>query len=750
MDAQLSLEQQKALAIARAKVRLNKQRQAGGPPPRLQQAYEAAIAAGDTDKAQRAKAAIDLALNAQRGREHIPAPKHYEAAYDHQTGEFFDPNQRNDNPQANALTSAVFGAVEGVPVLGKKLREGAEKDWARINWLNDAIIEPQDSMEAAGARYDELYEEAKDNVQHSFAEYPKTRVAGNVVGAVAGTAPLVAAAPTAMGAAGTMVTRTAMGGASGAVIGAADSAVRSGGDMNETLDGAKWGAGFGIASPYVGKAAGHVGRGMRNAGLRAQGLLGLAPEQAAPAFKHESAKRSLQEALAADGIKPSEVPQRLAEVGDGAMPLDLGPNMQRRAGKLASIPGPAQKTVRSAIKARDDGANAQIKSTVDATLGKAKTPAQVAEEIKVAKDALGPQYDELFATQSRRVDTTDIAENLDAAVVRLRGPAQKALADVRRMLNVHGTDVLDPNPATLHQTRQAIDGITASSKDPKVIAALTDVRKQIDARLGEAVPGIKRLDSQWADLAEQGRAFETGRKVLDNGKTTVPPEDLARALQQRSTLGSDEWTTMVGPDGQEWAVRNSIQGPSGAPVRLKEGVRAEIERILGVKSNDRVALQGLMKGDGSWNTEKLTQIYGPEKTRQVMDLLDRHRLFADSSQIVTRNSETAARLSETGIPSQALNESIDETIRRTAYGGIKGPMIGRAGDELKRAVAGITRSLGDAADNELAQMLTAGQESEVVKMIAALRAAGEPITQETVDYVVRSVMQGPAIAVGVQ
>lgn len=58
------------------------------------------------------------------------------------------------------------------------------------------------------------------------------------------------------------------------------------------------------------------------------------------------------------------------------------------------------------------------------------------------------------------------------------------------MLNVHGTNNLDPFPRTLHSTREAIDGLMENEANTKVLRTLGNARQSVDQTLAQNVPGI--------------------------------------------------------------------------------------------------------------------------------------------------------------------------------------------------------------------------------------------------------------------
>jgi hypothetical protein len=396
------------------------------------------------------------------------------------------------------------------------------------------------------------------------------------------------------------------GGAAGGIYG-----FGSGDSLADRAIGAGQGAGFGAAVggavPLAGRAVGAGWGAFRNRG---------ADNGAASLFERTAMR---------DSLSPQDLGRALADLGPEAIPADVGQNLLDQAGGLASMPGPGQRIIRDTLDARSAGANTRIQGEVDATLGQAPIPSRVDEGIRANQQALSPEY-QAALNNATAVDTGDIALLLDSQIVNLRGKAQQAVRNVRDMLNVVGTDQLDPNPATLLEIRKAIDGQLAGEVDTNVIRVLSEARRRVDEVLADAVPGIKDVDAKFAELARQRDALGRGQQVLDSGRTAPRPAELA-----------DEVAAGAQPQG------NAI-GPSAVPVRLREGARAEIDRIIGTNSNDVVALNKMIKGEGSWNRDRLATLFGQDRADRIIALVDRERTFGVTANEVTRNSKSAARL----------------------------------------------------------------------------------------------------------
>lgn len=598
------------------------------------------------------------------------------------------PPAPNDVMSQTGATTA--GLIEGVPVIGPLIESGIQHAAA-------GVIAPFSKRS-----YDDILASIKAGHDSNAEAHPVLSKAGEIAGGIGGTVPLIAAAPAAFGVGGgSLLARSAASALSSGALGGADAAVRSGGDLNSAENGALWGAGLGFAAPGAGAL---IGKGLNTVVGRAT---------APPA-----AQQMLGRAALADAVDPATIPARLADMGPDAMVMDLGPNLQRQAGALAATPGRAQDLVRSSVAARDAGANARINADLDQTLGAAPVPSAIEAQIKTNMDALGPEYEAAFS-QARGVNMKPLANDLDMKIINLRGPEQKAARNVRDMLNVAGTDVLDTDAHTLFQTRQAIDGLMATEANPKVIGLLTGVRKQVDNRLAGSVPGIKKVDAKFAELARQRDALQTGQQTLDSGRTSLRPSELA-----------DQFQAGALPQGE-------MIGPSAVPMRISQGARAEIDRIVGTNANDRVGLQKIIKGDGDWNRDRLVTMFGQDKADRMLNVLDRERAFADTSQVVTRNSETAARAAAMGEVSPSTG----------GPGLIRSALNFRGGDvaaDVGNKVIGAAKAAAQGRSNEeLANMLTSGVRNsqtitQAIKAVQAAARRGE-IAQDAARRLVQAV-----------
>ncbi|ADV12927.1 hypothetical protein [Mesorhizobium ciceri] len=616
------------------------------------------------------------------------------------------------NPDMGATGTYLTSTGEGVPIAGPYIDKGLTAASAGIGSL--LTDEPYSKVNAEMTRMNEASRDA----------HPVARTLGNVTGAVAGTLPAMMVAPEAFGIGAASVPAQALiSGGTGGMINAADSAVRSGGDPRETFKGGLMGLGAGLAAPVVGPL---IGKGVKavadnlhiGAVARALGL-------------DKRAVSVLVDAARQDAVEPA----KLAQLGNNGMLMDLGPNMRHTAGAIAATPGEGKAIVRNAIGARDADANWRIRSALNQTLGEAPTPSRIIDRANTNQQRLAPEYREALR-DAGPVDTLPIARYLETEAQTLRGEPQRLVQRVRSMLDYQPTpaDIArarangQPPPGTslisdageLLNTRHAIDDMLETTQGTNAVNALTTARQAVDDELRASVPGIKEVDAKYSELARQKEAVQRGQSVLSSGREAPRPDELAADVRQGAL-----------PQGLQ-------VGPSAVPVRLREGARAEIERIVGTNANDRVALQRLIKGEGDWNRARLSTLFGSDKARSIIDLLDREKLFADTSNIVTRNSESAARIA-------AQDAITGETSRGFGVpegfiaGGVRGAARAAGLRSAEKVVNALRNGGNDKAISQMATALASGQRSPV---LAALMKAGQGsrLQQSQVDRIARALL----------
>lgn len=171
-------------------------------------------------------------------------------------------------PEAAAPITAndvVRSTAEGVPVVGGILN--------KLNAVTNAALAPAvepfltpsaDDISRQGEGFGERYRKSlaiQEGKSKKFAEeHPIVDTAAKITGGVAGSLPIMKAAPAAFGLTGTLPQMVVRGAASNAALAGADAAVRG----ENPVTGAELGAIVGGAAPVVGRLAGKAIGGVRN------------------------------------------------------------------------------------------------------------------------------------------------------------------------------------------------------------------------------------------------------------------------------------------------------------------------------------------------------------------------------------------------------------------------------------------------------------------------------------------------------
>lgn len=513
--------------------------------------------------------------------------------------------------------------------------------------------------------------------------------------------------------------------------------------VGEFVPGALLGPG-GVVRNAVGGVAGGLASeaaGQATAGTKYEPYARVAAGVAAPLASAYGITRAMQPSVPgasrgaagklADDLANSggeaAVRQRLAELGPDAMLLDASPSLLGRAQGLAVQPD-TREMVNAPLIARNQATNQRLTQDVNGALGPSPVPSQVEAGLAASREAVGGAYPEVFQG-ARAVDTSRLADALDTALVDLRGPARDAVARARGYLNIPGTQTLDPNPRALFEVRQAIDGLVQGETNTKVLGQLGFIRQAVDDNLRAAVPGIKDVDGRFQELSRQSEGLQRGSQVLDGGKTAVRPVELA-----------DELTRAVTPEG-------NMVGPSGAAFRMRQGTRAELDRLVGTRANDLEALKQAVKGDGDWNRAKLAQLFGEENASRIFGAVDREAAFRDVYRKVVENSQTAQRTAaaESTKPrgsGDAGSGGMARTMLASILGGPAGAAAAIGGEGAKVAGSAMLKASDIGRNKELARILTqSASDPRTDNVLSALeRLSRAPKTPTVSSQLARAVL----------
>jgi len=528
---------------------------------------------------------------------------------------------------------------------------------------------------------------------------PKAAMLGEAVGGLGTGAGLVKSGITLAGRTGAGLLPRVLGyGAEGGLYGAAQGAGNTFSDdvsdyLKNAGTGAAAGAAIGAGLPALGSAAGAAYRaGAAFLGPRVEGV-----GRGASALLRGAAQADEQ------GIR------NLPNLGPDAMLPDAGPAMLGLAQGGGTGTGPGSSALVNNLKTRDQATAQRLLQSLDTNLGPAPIPSRVEANLNGSRALVGQAYEPVLAN-ARPADMRPLAQQLDAVANVERGPAQRAARQVRDMLGnaVHQTD-----PAALLNTRQAIDGMMAAETDPNTLRVLGQTRAAVDEALAQAVPGIKEVDAQVAELSRQWKAFQRGSQILDTGKEAVRPVELA-----------DERVQGAQPQGLQ-------VGPSAAPVRLRQGARAEIDRRVGTNVNDLVQLERTFATPQDWNYQKLGQVFGEGPRDRVASDIIANRTFRDTYQKVAQGSQTAQRTEAAKSMEGAAGGNIPTDITATSLGlkaanAVAKFLSGQSNATTRDEVARVLASQGPDAQRIARLLLNSAQATNAnARSVSALLSSPE-------------------------
>lgn len=605
------------------------------------------------------------------------------------------------------------GIINGVPVIGPALLGGTNKAvaFARSIKNGTSYTDELKNVEGFGERI------AKEN--------PGATTGGELAGGVVGTAPLVMAAPAAFGA-GTagLGVRSGASLLTGGALGGADSAVRSGGDLSETLKGAGVGGAFGGAAPAAGAL---IGKGV-NAAVGALASRNVT----VPGAGKQAAAKLTEDLRNSGGVDP--VRARLDELGPEAMLLDASPSFEGRAQGLAVRPE-TRETVTAPIIARAKGANERLNADVEKNLGAKMDPEAFHSELDKAYDEAVPPLYAKALSKPVTVDTSAVLEKIGKLGETEKGGAESALGRAWKLLHTEGdvpgvgtANVPDRRPEALHNAKEALDSMIAAVKAQQGSAArselraLTTVRSDLNKALEAQVPGYADANRTAQGFFQQREAFDRGQTLLNGGREAARPAALEAA------------TAAMSPEAQQ---------------AQRLGLRTEVDRLVGTQLNDRVALQKAIQGEGDYNRARLSTVFGEEPTAGLVGAVDRERAFDTVNQNVVRNSQTAQRqaaaadmdvrglMPDGGVSALGLAAGIGGQAGAAAATGVKAGKIG---------LNAFGRASDLARNKETAAILTMKAGAERDALIEALNARLEASSRgeapaSAMDKFVRQVLQ---------
>lgn len=486
-------------------------------------------------------------------------------------------------------------------------------------------------------------EELKADFERQKADNPLTSGMANVTGAVVpllATGGLTATGGKFLGMTGPLAERIGMGALSGGAISGADTLAR-GGSVEDATHNALMGGALGAALPAAGAL-------LKSAW---QGLKGPA------------AAKVVSQALEADGIAPSEVNALLGKLGPGATMADLGPNMQNLAGGIAAVPGKGQKIIKGALGTRTAEAGQRISDDVAMNLGTGDGLTKATDDlISQQKTVAGPIYDAIRDVQ------IPMAGDVQAVLQTPMG--QKAFRDAATLMANDGQKVNGLTVGLVDYAKRALDDIA----DVAARKGENNIARQARNLANQLKAGADAAEPRYAQARE---AFAGPAGVLD-------------AIES----GKDVFTKKMSP-----ADLNAMMGSMTASEKegLLLGAQSYFANLLGNAKNDARAVADAFKSD--FAKEKLALLIGDDAAENIANAIEREAKFAQTSNVATGNSLTAAREETKKLVAPETNQL--QAVPQTLTGIIMGA--------LTKARNALTASYRSAQNAKVANLLMSGQ-----------------------------------------
>jgi hypothetical protein len=178
---------------------------------------------------------------------------------------------------------------------------------------------------------------------------------------------------------------------------------------------------------------------------------------------------------------------------------------------------------------------------------------------------------------------------------------------------------------------------------------------------------------------------------------------------------------------------------------LRQGARAELDRVVGTNANDLVALRNHVKGEGDWNQTKLAQVFGEDRARAIIGSVDRETAFRNAYDKIVQNSQTAQReAASKGVAVRGSGDSSGMQVS-AATGGISGIAAAGAVKGVSKAGGLLLKDADLARNREIASALLLEQSPQLAAVVQALgRRAATQGTSRAVgaeaDKVVRALL----------
>ena len=249
------------------------------------------------------------------------------------------------------------------------------------------------------------------------------------------------------------------------------------------------------------------------------------------------------------------------------------------------------------------------------------------------------------------------------------------------------TEATRPNAQALHAALDTLDTKVARGTDDGVTAA----RNALEGHLGQNADFARGRELQGSYNALTG-ALDDGATALRSGPSAIHPDDFAERFAGR---------TGAGQEAERIAMRN------------------QVDRALGSKPNDLLALRSTLQGEEGWNGRKIASAFGDDAGDALANTVGREEDFGETHGLVAKGAKTASMLK--GSAAREASAGAGRSLKSVTTTGIAAETGRKVLDAGVRAL--FENSL-EPRDLEIAKVIVArgAHRDEVMAQLAKLEA----------------------------
>lgn len=601
--------------------------------------------------------------------------------------------QKAATQQPEAAASESLSAPDGGYLNGitQQLRQGASLGFADEVGAAGAgtggaivgALRGQNPIDAFSKSYDRRLGEIRGGEDQFHSDHPVASTVAQIGGGLAtlgGVGKVVSAAPSI----GSAIGRGAATGAGyGAVGGFANGRGGVGNRLGSTAIGAASGAILGAAIPAAGYV---VGKGVQ----AARNMVGLQdPEKQAAMLVAKALERDGVHGPIETGASLTGKPVALADLG--------GQNVRRLADQTNVQGGPGAEKISRFLDQRQAEQAGRIVGDIKTNLSPSTDTYGLSDSLAAqARTKAAPLYDKAYGV-GKAVPDEVWSENIGSLMGR---PSMKqALGRAYRIAAEEGRD-----PKTLGFDFNDAGDVIFKDKVP-TMQTLDYVKRGLD----DVLEGMRNPVTGKLVLDESGRAINATRSAFREELKTLNP-DYADALQayagptqQRNAVALGRDFMKLDPEQISAQVsRMSADEQQAFKVGAARALQDKIEKVKGLgDATKHIFNDTRIKG-------QIKTAFGDEGYAAFERAMGAERTMADTRAFVGGNSRTAQRLSDSADTAQQVAEDF-------LRGGKTGVLSGFVNKAISRG-----RGINDATGSSLADLLTTGTPTDRARVIDAI------------------------------